>query len=115
MKFSSRLIAPALYLLVSPFFAHAAQSAANASATITEAQKAALAAQVREETLHAWNAYKLHAWGHDELHPLTRTPFDWYGHTLLMTPVDALDTLILMGLKPQADEARQLIDTQLNF
>ena len=115
MKFSSRLIAPALYLLVSPFLAHAAQSAANASATITEAQKAVLAAQVREETLHAWNAYKLHAWGHDELHPLTRTPFDWYGHTLLMTPVDALDTLILMGLKPQADEARQLIDTQLNF
>ena len=37
------------------------------------------------------------------------------GHTLLMTPVDALDTLILMGLKPQADEARKLIDTQLNL
>jgi len=38
-------------------------------------------------------------------------PFDWYGTTLLMTPVDALDTLTLMGLKPQADEARELIDT----
>ena len=32
-----------------------------------------------------------------------------------MTPVDALDTLILMGLTPQADEARKLIDTQLNL
>jgi mannosidase alpha-like ER degradation enhancer 2 len=32
-----------------------------------------------------------------------------------MTPVDALDTLTLMGLKPQADEARTLIDTDLNL
>ena len=40
--------------------------------------------------------------------PLSSEPFDWYGegHSLLMTPVDALDTLTLMGLKPQADEAR---------
>ena len=39
----------------------------------------------------------------------------WDGHTLLMTPVDALDTLTLMGLNPQADEARTLIDTKLNL
>jgi len=84
-------------------------------ATMTAAEKAALAGRVRAETLHAWNAYRKYAWGHDELHPLTRKPFDWYGHSLLMTPIDALDTLILMGLKPQADEARQLIDTQLNL
>jgi len=32
-----------------------------------------------------------------------------------MTPVDSLDTLLLMGLTRQADEARQLIDTQLSF
>ena len=32
-----------------------------------------------------------------------------------MTPVDALDTLTLMGLKPQADEAREVIDTKLNL
>lgn len=83
--------------------------------SLSDAQKAALAAQVRAQTLRSWNAYKKYAWGHDELHPLSRKPFDWYGHSLLMTPVDALDTLILMGLKPQADEARKLIDTQLNF
>lgn len=40
---------------------------------------------------------------------------DWYAHSLLMTPVDGLDTMIVMGLKPQADAARKLIDTQLNF
>jgi mannosidase alpha-like ER degradation enhancer 2 len=82
---------------------------------MTDAEKAAMADAVRRETLHAWDGYKKYAWGHDEFHPLTKKPFDWYGHTLLMTPVDALDTLIVMGLKPQADEARELIDAKLNL
>jgi ER degradation enhancer, mannosidase alpha-like 2 len=34
---------------------------------------------------------------------------------LLMTPVDALDTMILMGLVDDAREARELIDTTLSF
>ena len=69
------------------------------------------------ETLHAWEGYKKYAWGHDSLKPLSKQAFDWYGpgHTLLMTPIDALDTLTLMGLTAQADEARKLIDTQLNL
>lgn len=74
-----------------------------------------MAAQIRAQFLHAWNGYRQYAWGHDELRPLTNQPFDWYGTSLLMTPVDALDTMILMGLTPQADEARHLIDTQLSF
>ena len=84
---------------------------------MTDAEKAEVAARVRTETLHAWNGYKQYAWGHDSLKPLTRQPFDWYGpgHSLLMTPIDALDTLTLMGLTAQADEARKLIDTQLNL
>ena len=84
---------------------------------MTDAQKAEVAEHVRAETLHAWNGYKRYAWGHDSLKPLSKQPFDWYGpgHSLLMTPVDALDTLILMGLTEQADEARMLIDTQLNL
>jgi mannosidase alpha-like ER degradation enhancer 2 len=82
---------------------------------MTDLEMAAMADAVRAETLHAWEGYKKYAWGHDEFHPLTKKPFDWYGHTLLMTPVDALDTLIVMGLKPQADEARQRIDTKLDL
>src|SRR5579863_7759509 len=82
-----------------------------------DAENAEIAERVRSEALHAWNGYKKYAWGHDALKPLTLKPFDWYGegHSLLMTPVDALDTLTLMGLKPQADEARDLIDTKLNL
>jgi mannosidase alpha-like ER degradation enhancer 2 len=82
---------------------------------MTDAEKAAMAERVRDEALYAWNGYKKYAWGHDALKPLSHKPFDWYGHSLLMTPVDALDTLVLMGLKPQADEARSLIDTELNL
>jgi mannosidase alpha-like ER degradation enhancer 2 len=74
-----------------------------------------MATQIRAQFLHAWNSYHQYAWGHDELRPLSNQPFDWYGASLLMTPVDALDTLIVMGLTPQADEARHLIDTQLSF
>jgi ER degradation enhancer, mannosidase alpha-like 2 len=85
------------------------------AATMTDSRKEELARQVRQEFLHSWDGYRKYAWGHDALMPLSRNPRDWYAHSLLMTPVDGLDTMILMGLKPQADEARKLIDTQLNF
>jgi hypothetical protein len=75
----------------------------------------AMAAKVKAEFLHAWTNYRRYAWGHDELRPLSKTPHDWYGQSLLMTPVDALDTLVLMGLKKEADDDRELIATQLNF
>jgi ER degradation enhancer, mannosidase alpha-like 2 len=98
--------------------AHAVSRRAPSStvtAPMTQAEKAALANQVRRQFLHAWNGYRKYAWGHDALKPLSQAPFDWYSHSLLMTPVDGLDTMILMGLTPQADQARKLIDTQLNF
>ncbi|HEY4128663.1 MAG TPA: glycoside hydrolase family 47 protein [Gammaproteobacteria bacterium] len=76
---------------------------------------AVTAARVKTEFLHAWDDYAKYAWGHDELMPLSKKAKDWYGQSLLMTPVDALDTLVIMGLKDQADKDRQLIDTQLNF
>ena len=99
-------------VVLSPFIASEVPSSAD---TMTDAQKTEMAEHVKAETLHAWEGYKKYAWGHDELKPLSHKGFDWYRHSLLMTPVDALDTLILMGLKPQADEARELIDTKLNL
>jgi mannosidase alpha-like ER degradation enhancer 2 len=70
---------------------------------------------VRTEFLHAWTNYERYAWGHDALKPLSKTPHDWYGQSLLMTPVDALDTLILMKLDVEADKARELIAHDLSF
>ena len=74
-----------------------------------------LAARVRTEFLHAWNNYERYAWGHDALRPLSKTAHDWYGQSLLMTPVDALDTLILMHLDAEAERARLLIVNDLSF
>ena len=71
--------------------------------------------KVKAEFLHAWRNYERYAWGHDALKPLSKTPHDWYGESLLMTPVDALDTLILMKLDAEADKTRELIATQLSF
>ena len=74
-----------------------------------------LAARVRTEFLHAWNNYERYAWGHDALRPLSKTAHDWYGQSLLMTPVDALDTLILMHLDAEAERTRSLIVSDLSF
>lgn len=74
-----------------------------------------LAAQVKTEFMHAWNGYKKYAWGHDDLLPLSKSYKDWYGETLLMTPVDSLDTLYLLGFKKEADQARKYITANLSF
>lgn len=93
-----------------PLLLSAALAAAPAPAGQPE-----LAARVREEIRFAWASYRNLAWGHDEAKPVSRTPRDWYGQPLLMTPVDALDTLILAGLKPEAEDAKALILEKLSF
>src|SRR5205809_2982006 len=80
-----------------------------------DAHARAVATRVRTEFLHAWTNYEKYAWGHDALKPLSKTPHDWYGQSLLMTPVDALDTLILMKLDDEAAKAKALIVKDLSF
>jgi mannosidase alpha-like ER degradation enhancer 2 len=110
-----RIALLALLPALLPNLAHAAPSPTPALRPVTEAESAALAARVKDEMRHAWQGYKQYAWGHDALSPLSKKPRDWYAHSLLMTPVDGLDTLILMGLKDEADEARELIAARLSF
>src|SRR6266576_6743678 len=105
-------IALAVRLLLAVLVAFAA-SGCNRSRE--DAQARQLAARVRTELLHAWNNYERYAWGHDALRPLSKTPHDWYGQSLLMTPVDALDTLILMKLDSEAGETKALIVKDLSF
>lgn len=77
--------------------------------------KQQMADKVRAEFLHAWNAYKKYAWGHDDLRPLTKSYHDWYAQSLLMTPVDALDTMILMGMTDEAERTKRYIIENLSF
>jgi ER degradation enhancer, mannosidase alpha-like 2 len=74
-----------------------------------------LANEVKAEFMHAWNGYKQYAWNHDDLKPLSKTHHDWYPQPLLMTPVDSLDTMILMGFDKEADATRRHIVDNLSF
>eukprot|EP00439_Symbiodinium_sp_Y106_P035063 s5088_g4.t1 len=48
--------------------------------------------------LHAWNAYKVHCWGQDELRPVTQSCSQDFGG-LGVQIIDALDSLWLLGLQ----------------
>src|SRR5579859_1254897 len=74
-----------------------------------------ISSRVRQEFLHAWGGYKQYAWGHDELKPLSKSYRDWHRVSLCMTPVDALDTILVMGLDAEAEKAKDLIVNKLSF
>jgi hypothetical protein len=75
----------------------------------------AMAGRVRAALLEAWNAYVTYAWGYDELQPLSRKGKNWHEESLLMTPVDSFDTLLLLGAKDEAEQAKKLIFERLSF
>jgi hypothetical protein len=108
MKLSKFKVSVSIFLILAIVSSSFAQSKQKIN-------KKQLAEQVKSEFLHAWNGYKKYAWGHDDLKPLSKSYKDWYGQTLLMTPVDSLDTLILLGFKQEADTTRQLITENLSF
>jgi glycosyl hydrolase family 47 len=85
------------------------------SAAAQRPNKTKLAAEVKAEFIHAWNGYKEYAWGHDDLKPLSKSHHDWYSQPLLMTPVDSLDTMIIMGFKDEANATREYIVQNLSF
>ena len=85
------------------------------SLSAQQPNKNQLAAEVKAEFVHAWNGYKKYAWGHDDLKPLSKTHHDWYAQPLLMTPIDSLDTMIIMGLDQEAATTRTYILDNLSF
>ena len=72
------------------------------------------ATRVKESMLHFWNSYRKHAFGHDELRPLSKSYRDNWGH-IGLTLIDSLDTLWLMGLTEEFNEAVTWVHTQLRF
>lgn len=63
---------------------------------------------------HSWEGYAKHAWGFDELMPLTQSGKNTFGG-LGATIVDSLDTLWLMGLMDEFKAARDWIVNELSF
>ncbi|XP_041956871.1 mannosidase, alpha, class 1B, member 1b [Alosa sapidissima] len=68
---------------------------------------------VREAFRHAWKGYKDFAWGHDELKPLSKTYGEWFG--LGLTLIDSLDTMWILDLKEEFEEAKKWIASELSF
>ena len=74
----------------------------------TDRQKAVIGA-----FKHAWKSYKMYAWGKDELRPISQQSSDWFN--LGLTLVDSLDTMWLMGLQEEFDEAREWVQNEMNM
>jgi mannosyl-oligosaccharide alpha-1,2-mannosidase len=69
--------------------------------------------QVKNAFRHAWKGYKEHAWLHDEVMPLSgghKDPFVGWAATL----VDGLDTLYIMGMKDEFEDALKALE-QIDF
>ena len=62
---------------------------------------------------HAWKAYKDYAWGKDEVNPVSHTSSSSF-FDMGMTLVDCLDTLWLMGLGEEFQEARDWVEQSLD-
>lgn len=68
---------------------------------------------VKEAFRHAWKGYKDFAWGHDELRPVSKSYGEWFG--LGLTLIDALDTMWILGLKEEFEEAKTWVTKELSF
>ncbi|XP_068167597.1 mannosidase, alpha, class 1B, member 1b [Antennarius striatus] len=68
---------------------------------------------VQEAFKHAWKGYKDFAWGHDELRPLSKSYSEWF--SLGLTLIDSLDTMWIMGLKEEFEEAKAWVASELTF
>eukprot|EP01035_Chromulina_nebulosa_P006335 gene6335-8563_t len=63
---------------------------------------------------HAWAGYRAHAWGRDELKPISAHGQDNWGG-MGVTLVDSLDTLWIMGMKDEFNEAKEWVKASLSF
>ncbi len=77
----------------------------------------ALADDVRTEMAFAWDQYRQHAWGKDEIKPLTggSSSFPLKDHHLGLSLIEALDTLWLMGLDDRFADGIDWVEKNANF
>lgn len=71
-------------------------------------------AKIKDGMKFAWSNYKQYAWGRDELKPVSGTGSDPWGN-MGMTLLDSLDTLYLMGMREEFEEAREWVERSLTF
>jgi mannosyl-oligosaccharide alpha-1,2-mannosidase len=77
----------------------------------------ALGEDVRREMRWAWQQYRDHAWGRDQIRPLSggSESFPLKDHHLGLTIVEALDTLWVMGLDDEFRDGVEWVKANLEF
>ena len=71
------------------------------------------AEEIKKSFLFAWNGYKKCAFGSDFLMPVSCQPHHWLNASLSI--VDSLDTLYVMGLHEELDEAINYMENNFTF
>ncbi|HEX4737085.1 MAG TPA: glycoside hydrolase family 47 protein [Allosphingosinicella sp.] len=77
----------------------------------------ALAEEVKAELAWAWDNYRQHAWGKDEIKPISggSSTFPLKEHHLGLTLIEALDTLWVIGLDGRFQEGVDWVRHNLDF
>lgn len=86
-----------------------------ASLTPTDTLTASRQKQIIEAFRHAWKGYSKDAYGKDEYQPLSHSGHDWAPGGLGLMIIDSLDTMLLMNLTTEYNQARHWVATKLNF
>uniref|UniRef100_A0A8C9YX58 alpha-1,2-Mannosidase n=1 Tax=Sander lucioperca TaxID=283035 RepID=A0A8C9YX58_SANLU len=73
--------------------------------------------KVKEMMKFAWDNYKRYAWGKNELRPLTRNGHigNMFGGLRGASIIDSLDTLYIMGLMEEYNDAKDWVQTSLDL
>ncbi|KAF9582875.1 mannosyl-oligosaccharide alpha-1,2-mannosidase [Lunasporangiospora selenospora] len=71
--------------------------------------------KVKETFLNAWDSYRRDAWGKDEYHPVGKYGTDMIKGGFGFTIVDSLDTILIMGLEKEFQEAKAWVKDELDF
>ncbi|XP_041649361.1 mannosyl-oligosaccharide 1,2-alpha-mannosidase IA isoform X1 [Cheilinus undulatus] len=73
--------------------------------------------KVKEMMKFAWDNYKRYAWGKNELRPLTRNGHigNMFGGLRGASIIDSLDTLYIMGLMEEYNDAKEWVESSLDL
>jgi mannosyl-oligosaccharide alpha-1,2-mannosidase len=77
----------------------------------------ALGEDVRNEMRWAWRQYRKHAWGRDQIKPISGgfESFPLKNHHLGLSLIEALDTLWIMGLDDEFNDGVEWVKRELSF
>lgn len=77
----------------------------------------ALGEDVKAQMAWAWDLYREHAWGKDEIKPLSGTSYSFplKGHHLGLSLIEALDTLWVMGLDSRFQDGVDWVKAHADF